>query len=280
MLSYRHAFHAGNHADVLKHLVLTRTLLALQRKPAALCYIDTHAGAGHYDLGSGMALKVAEFEQGIARILARSDIPTLVEPWLEAVRRLNPDGELRHYPGSPAVARHFMRPQDRMLLIEKHPTDHALLMKYFGHQPRCRVLQDDAWVTLKAQLPPPEKRGIVLIDPSYELKSDYRQTVETLQQAHDRWGNGVYLLWYPLLARRETVRMLDRISTTGIRRVLRVALAVRGADSGGLWGSGMLIVNPPWQLDTELQTILPWLTQALEVPPGIRGTSLDWLVPE
>ncbi|MEN9727234.1 MAG: hypothetical protein RL434_1600 [Pseudomonadota bacterium] len=280
MLSYRHAFHAGNHADVLKHLVLTRTLIALQRKPAALCYIDAHAGAGHYDLRSGMALKVAEFQEGIARILARADIPTLVEPWLEAVRHLNPDGELRHYPGSPALARHFMRPQDRMLLIEKHPTDHALLMKHFGHQPRCRVIQDDAWATLKAHLPPPEKRGVVLIDPSYELKSDYRQTVEALQQAHERWSNGVYLLWYPLLARRETDRMLDRIRATGIRRILRVALAVRGAESGGLRGSGMLVINPPWQLDTELQTILPWLTQALEVPAGTRGTSLDWLVPE
>jgi 23S rRNA (adenine2030-N6)-methyltransferase len=153
-------------------------------------------------------------------------------------------------------------------------------MKHFGHQPRCRVIQDDAWATLKAQLPPPEKRGVVLIDPSYELKSDYRQTVEVLQQAHERWSNGVYLLWYPLLTRRETERMLDRITTTGIRRILRVVLAVRGADSGGLWGSGMLVINPPWQLDTELQTVLPWLAEALEVPAGTRGTGLDWLVPE
>jgi 23S rRNA (adenine2030-N6)-methyltransferase len=280
MLSYRHAYHAGNHADVLKHLVLTRALLALQRKPAPFCYIDTHAGAGHYDLSSDMALKVGEFRQGIARILARRDVPELIEPWLEAVRALNPDGGLRHYPGSPAIARHFLRPQDRMLLSEKHSTDHALLLRHFGKVSRCRVVQEDAWTVLKAQLPPPEKRGVVLIDPSYELKSDYRLTVEALQQAHQRWSGGIYLLWYPLLARLETERMLERIVSTGIPRILRITLCVRGAETGGLWGSGMLIINPSWQLDTEMQAVLPWLAEALEVPGTIRGSGVDWLVPE
>ncbi|MBM4227904.1 MAG: 23S rRNA (adenine(2030)-N(6))-methyltransferase RlmJ [Gammaproteobacteria bacterium] len=280
MLSYRHAFHAGNHADVLKHLALTRTLLALQRKPAPFCYIDTHAGAGRYDLSSEMALKVGEFRQGIARILTHSDVPASMEPWLEAVQALNQGGGLRHYPGSPAIARHFLRPQDRMLLIEKHSTDHALLLRNFGQLARCRVVQDDGWTVLKAQLPPPEKRGVVLIDPSYELKSAYRLTVEALQQAHQRWSSGIYLLWYPLLARLETERMLERIVATGIPRILRVTLAVRGADTGGLWGSGMLVINPPWQLDTEMQAILPWLAEALEVPKGTRGTGVDWLVPE
>lgn len=280
MLSYRHAFHAGNHADVLKHLVLSRTLLAMQRKPAAMCYIDTHAGAGRYDLSSDMALKVGEFRDGIARILARNDVPALAKPWLDAVRALNPGGGLRHYPGSPAIARHFLRPQDRMLLIEKHPTDHALLLRYFAQLPRCRVILEDAWTALKAQVPPPEKRGLVLIDPSYELKSDYRQTVEALLQAYQRWSTGVYLVWYPLLSRVETDKWLNRMAATGIRRILRLALVTRRAETGGLWGSGMLVINPPWQLDTEMQGLMPWLTEVLGAPDLMQGSVVDWLVPE
>jgi 23S rRNA (adenine2030-N6)-methyltransferase len=203
MLSYRHAYHAGNHADVLKHLVLVHVLNALQRKPAAICYIDTHAGAGSYDLRAAEAEKLGEHRQGVARLWGATAAPFEVTRYLAAIRALNAKrpAELRFYPGSPALAIALLRPADRCVLIERHPTDHALLARRYGDAANVRVELGDGFELLKGFVPPHEKRGVVFLDPSYELKHEYREVVDCVSDAHRRWATGTYLVWYPLLAR-------------------------------------------------------------------------------
>lgn len=282
MLSYRHAFHAGNHADVLKHLVLVHVLKALQRKPAALCYIDTHAGAGTYDLQADEATKTAEYEHGIARLWASTTGPAEVPAYLAAVRAVNPPsaGAPRHYPGSPLLAGALLRAGDRRVLIERHPADHALLARRLRAAPNCRVECDDGFARLKAFVPPREKRGLVLIDPAYELDHEYRAVVDCVADAHRRWATGTYLVWYPLLARPDAERLLKRFVATGIRRQWCVEFALRAPQTGsGLWGSGMLVINPPFQLDTQFAAVLPWLVRKLGSAPD-APTGAHWLVGE
>lgn len=282
MLSYRHAFHAGNHADVLKHLVLAQIIQGLQRKPAAMCYIDTHAGAGTYDLKSREAEKVGEFRHGIAKIWQRTDIPASLADYLGAVRAMNagPYSELRYYPGSPALARHLLRPADRMVLIERHPSDYARLRETFALEPHCRVEQGDGYALLKAFVPPLEKRGVVLIDPSYELKTEYWQVIDTLVAAYQRWATGVYVLWYPLIARDQADKLEKRVLATGIRKVMGVEFALTApAAESGLWGSGLIVVNPPYQLDEQVRQVLPWLKRTLKATPEAIS-EVRWLAPE
>ncbi len=282
MLSYRHAYHAGNHADVLKHLVLTLIFQALQRKPAAMCFIDTHAGAGAYDLRSRESEKVGEFRHGIERVWHQPESPSALQSYLEAVRAMNSRlrGELRYYPGSPSLARHLLRPQDHMVLIELHPTDHARLSETFAPEAHCRVELGDGYTLLKAFVPPREKRGVVLLDPSYELKTEYRDVIDTLTTAYARWATGVYVLWYPLIAREQADKLRKRVLATGIRRVLGIEFALSAPiAAGGLWGSGLLVVNPPYQLDTTINQLLPWLRQTLHAAPD-AVCETRWLVPE
>ena len=282
MLSYRHAFHAGSPADVFKHLVLAQIFQGLQRKPAAMCYIDTHAGAGAYDLQSREAEKVGEFRQGIARVWQRHDVPDSLHAYLDAIRAMNAalPGELRYYPGSPALARHWLRPQDRMVLIERHPSDHARLSENFALEPHCRVELGDGFELLRAFVPPLEKRGVVLIDPSYELKTDYRDVIDSLAAAYQRWATGVYVLWYPLIARDQADRLQKRVIATGIRRVLGIEFALSAPVAArGLWGSGLIVVNPPYQLDAQITHLLPWLHRALQATPA-ASCGARWLVPE
>ncbi len=282
MLSYRHAYHAGNHADVLKHLVLTQIFQALQRKPAAMCFIDTHAGAGAYDLHSREAGKVGEFRHGIERVWQQPEPPAALQPYLEVVRAMNSRlrGELRYYPGSPTLARQLLRPQDHMVLIELHPTDHKRLSETFTPEPHCRVELGDGYTLLKAFVPPREKRGVVLIDPSYELKTEYRDVVEALTTAYARWATGVYVLWYPLIAREQADKLLKRVIATGIRRVLGIEFALSAPiTASGLWGSGLIVVNPPYQLDTEINQVIPWLRQTLHATSD-AVCEARWLVPE
>ena len=280
MLSYRHAFHAGNHADVLKHWLLVRVILALQRKATPLCYIDTHAGAGDYALDSSQALQVGEARDGIGQLWQATEAPPSVDSYLARVRALNPGSRLVRYPGSPRLAAELQRRGDRLVLIEKHPTDARSLTRSFSAHPACRVVAADGWASLKGFVPPLERRGLVLIDPPYELKSDYRLCVETLADASRRWSTGVYLLWYPLVSRREADRLVDRIRDIGVPRTLQVELAVRApATAQGLWGSGMLVLNCPWQVDEDVAQALPWLAQQLgtpEAPPSV----FRWLVPD
>ena len=276
MLGYRHIFHAGNHADVLKHAVLTLCLSALLRKEKPFVYIDTHAGAGRYDLADVRAGRTGEYLGGIARWWEANPAGPGLEPLLEIVRAENPDGVLRHYPGSPAIAHRMLRPEDRMVLFELHPTDHQELAGRFAHGPGLRVEQVDAFERLKAFVPPQERRGLVLIDPPYELKSDYAKVVELLADAHRRWATGVYLLWFPVLSRLAAQRLLERLAGTGIPRQLCIQyLPHAGEDESNLLGSGMLVINPPFKLDAALAELASSLAEGV---PG-RARVL-WSVPE
>lgn len=274
MLSYRHAFHAGNHADVLKHAVLVLLLTALKRKDKAFVYIDTHAGAGRYDLADRPALQTQEFKDGIAHWW-RTPAPPLAA-YLECVRAENPDGELRWYPGSPVIARGLLRPEDRMVLLEMHTTDHAILAQEFADDPAVRVERGDAHERLKAWLPPSERRGLVLIDPPYEIRKEDVLIIDLLVDAHRRWATGIYAVWFPILSRLSAQRFIERLAATGIRRQLLVEYLPFGEDAAaGLKGSGMVIVNPPFQLEEDLQA----LCQLFETSPGARSR-LRWMVGE
>ncbi len=274
MLSYRHAFHAGNHADVLKHFVLTLLLEHLKKKPKSFTVVDTHAGAGLYALDAGHATKLAEYEDGIARVLARiPDAPAAVAaafaPYLGCVAELNPDYSAenppRAYPGSPWIVFRLLRDEDRLRLFELHTTDVALLGENFRDARRQVIVgHDDGFAGLKAQLPPPSRRGLVLIDPSYELRGDYSKVVAAVEDALKRFSIGVYAIWYPQLARRDAQQLPERLKRIA-GKWLHVALSVRApsTDGVGMRGSGMFIVNPPWTLAAVLRETLPWLCETL-----------------
>lgn len=276
MLSYRHVYHAGNFADVFKHIVLVHLLRALQRKDTACMVLDTHAGVGRYALDSAEACKNREYENGIARVLACADAPAAVADYLDLVHAESADS----YPGSPCLARAMLRPRDRLVLSELHPADHAALKALFAADRQVAVHQQDAYLGLKAFVPPAEKRGLVLIDPPYERKDEYERVVDGLQAAYRRWPTGVYAIWYPILSRSLATRFHAAVSATGIRRILCAELCIDAdADRTAFVGSGMLIVNPPWQVDAEMADYLPWLWRCL-APHGRGRQTVHWLVPE
>ncbi|MDZ4729302.1 MAG: 23S rRNA (adenine(2030)-N(6))-methyltransferase RlmJ [Xanthomonadales bacterium] len=262
MLSYRHSFHAGNFADVLKHIVLVEILQHLQRKVGAIDHIDTHAGAGLFDLRSEHAQKLAEYRNGIAR-LDPADWPELAT-YLSIVASFNPGGTLHAYPGSPMIARRLMRPQDRASLFELHPTDCALLEQHMQGDRRIRVMREDGLPGLLRLLPPRSRRALVLIDPSYELKAEYEQVVATLKQAYKKFATGTYALWYPVVDRNRVNDLIQQIQNSGIRNIQRFELAI-AADSAarGMTASGMVVINPPWTLLQTLAKLLPRLVQVL-----------------
>lgn len=264
MLSYRHSFHAGNHADVLKHLVLARILAYLVRKDKPLCYLDTHAGAGGYALQGVQAQKNREYETGIGRLWGRDDLPVPLADYVGLVRRFNPGTELQYYPGSPWLARQLLRPTDRLFLHELHPADCAALREQSAGDRRVKVICADGYQGCIALVPPMERRGLVLIDPPFELKSDYRQAIETLHQAHMRFATGVYALWYPVVERARVESLERALRATGIPRVDRYELAIAPDRRGhGMTASGLLVVNPPWGLRAEMEACLPWLVREL-----------------
>lgn len=280
MLSYRHDYHAGNHADVLKHAVLSLLLVALRRKDTAFFYLETHAGPGRYDLFSAAAQKTAEWQNGIGRLFSTAACPPGLSAYLEIVRACNPQFSLREYPGSPRLARYLLRAQDRMLLCELHGSDYPRLREEFRGDRQVGVHHRDGYEALQAFLPPREKRGLVLIDPAYEVKDEYRQVVAALIQAHARWPGGLYALWYPLLGSGYHKPMLDELKNSGIRRQLCVELGIEAEDGPiGMHGSGLLIINPPWKLDEQLQNLLPWLQQML-AKEGTGRWSVEWLAGE
>lgn len=270
MLSYLHAFHAGNHADVLKHGVLAMVLDYMIRKDKPFLYVDTHAGAGHYDLGSERAAKVGEYSGGIGRLWAQAAAaPESLQPYLRVVRALNPDGKLRHYPGSPWLARELLRAQDRARLFELHPNEFAQLQRVFAGDRRIRCEQADGFGALRAVLPPQERRGVILVDPPYEVKTDYRIAVQSLREAHRRFATGVYLLWYPVLGRRQVRQLEQDLVDSGMRNILLAELCIApDAPQSGMTGSGMVVINPTWQLAESLQTLLPYLQRTLAAPGG------------
>jgi len=271
MLSYRHAFHAGNHADVLKHFVEVQLLRYLAQKDKPFWYIDTHAGAGCYALDSGYAAQNAEYESGIARLWLRDDLPAPLAEYVGLVKRLNPDGQLKLYPGSPLVALGLLREQDRMRLFELHSSDSEILRENFaGHEAQVLIQAADGFGALKALLPPPPRRALVLIDPPYEDKQDYRHVTAALLEGLQRFANGIYAVWYPQLQRAEARQLPEQLKQLPVKSWLHVALSVQtpSEDGFGMHGSGMFIVNPPWTLHGVLQEVMPYLVRHLGQDEG------------
>ncbi len=264
MLSYRHAFHAGNHADVLKHFIEVQLLRYLAQKDKAYWYIDTHAGAGCYALDSGYAAQNAEYESGIARLWNRDDLPGPLADYVAQVKAINPDGQLKLYPGSPLIAQQLLREQDRMRLFELHSTDSELLHENFAGT-GVLVQSSDGFAALKALLPPPPRRALVLIDPPYEDKQDYHRVVSALNEGLKRFASGVYAVWYPQLQRAEARQLPEQLKSLPVKSWLNVSLGVQGLseDGFGMYGSGMFVLNPPWSLHGILQQVMPYLVEVL-----------------
>jgi 23S rRNA (adenine2030-N6)-methyltransferase len=303
-MNYQHAFHAGNFADVHKHVVLTRILDYLRQKPQAFRVIDTHAGCGRYDLFGAEAERAQEWRGGIGRVFselrrntyvqdamqdATQDAPrddaaqrdsaaSLLAPYLEAVAALNPDGSLRTYPGSPLIALALMRGQDRLIACERELRAAALLKAALKSEPRAKVLSLDGWMALNANVPPKERRGVVLIDPPYEESDDFSRLSASLAQAHGKWPTGIYLLWYPIKQRDAPDALARRLRQLAMPKILRCEITL-GAPRGdaGLIGSGLIVVNPPYVLQDELRIILPALGRCLL---GEVAHRLDWLAPD
>ncbi|MDD5296362.1 MAG: 23S rRNA (adenine(2030)-N(6))-methyltransferase RlmJ [Rhodocyclaceae bacterium] len=281
MLSYRHAFHAGNHADVLKHAVLIALLDYFNQKDKPWWYIDSHSGAGLYDLRGDYAQKNAEFDTGIGRLWHRADLPPMLENYVALVRDLNPDGNLRFYPGSPWCASRRARHEDRLRLFELHGSDHRLLAENFsGAGRQVKIEAMDGYAGLKSVLPPPTRRALVLIDPSYEVKSDYPRTADALKDSLVRFAGGTYVVWYPLLQKPEARHLPQRLKAVPAASWLNVSLSVQAParDGFGMHGSGLYIVNPPWTLPKLLEATLPILTQALGQDGGAAYT-LEYEIP-
>jgi 23S rRNA (adenine2030-N6)-methyltransferase len=282
-MNYRHAYHAGNFADVVKHATVTRIVEYLKRKENAFRVIDTHAGTGLYDLSSGEAEKTGEWRSGIDRLLGAPlapDVASLLAPYLEAVRAQNPDGTLSCYPGSPLIVRHLLRKQDRLSAIELHPQDASALKSLFDGDFQTRVLELDGWLALGAHLPPKEKRGLVLVDPPFEKEGEFERLVEGLQKAHRRWPGGIYALWYPIKDRGAVNRFRADLAGTGIGRILDIRFDVRQpSPQPRLDGTGMIVANPPFTLEAEMRTLLPALHTLLCESPRANW-AMEWIAGE
>jgi 23S rRNA (adenine2030-N6)-methyltransferase len=279
-MNYRHAFHAGNFADVVKHIILTRILAYLMRKDAAFRVIDTHAGVGLYDLLGDEAGRTGEWREGIGQLMA-ADLPepaaTLVAPYLAAVTAQNGDDQLRYYPGSPFIARHMLRDQDRLMALELHPTDAEALRQNFEGDIQTRVTQLDGWAAMGTHLPPKEKRGLVLVDPPFEIKGEFERMVQALVKAHARWPGGTYAFWYPIKDPKDVQAYVKGLRATGIDKILRLELTIRSPSiPPRLHGTGMVVVNPPYVLEDEMRTLLPKLAVLL-ADEGRGRFHIEWI---
>ena len=265
MLAYRHAFHAGNHADVLKHVVLMLVLAHMNAKPKPYRYVDTHAGAGGYSLEGRYAQKKGEYEAGIGSLWTRDDLPPSIADYVALVRRFNPDGVLSQYPGSPALAQMMLRPQDQLRGFELHPTEQKILRATLAGDRQATVYDGDGFVGLKSQIPPPSRRAVVLIDPSYEGNGDYPKVVATLRDAVTRFAEGVYMIWHPQVTKVEAAELPRRLQALAPGGWLHARLTVQQPDAQGfgLAGSGVFIVNPPHSLHGPLAILLPYLVEVL-----------------
>ena len=275
-MNYRHAFHAGGPADVVKHAVLARILVHLCNKPAAFRVIDTHAGAGRYDLRGPEATRSPEWRDGIARLLAApidGEVAALLAPYLEAVRALNPGGEPAAYPGSPLVTVSLLRSQDRLVACELEPNAAAALAHSLGGDRRAKAVAIDGWTALNAYVPPPERRGVVLIDPPFEATDEFSRLAQALEAAHRKWATGIFLLWYPLKGRQDSDVLARRLRRSAIPKVLRaeVDFAMQRKPEG-LAGCGLIVVNPPWMLAGELEILLPFFAKLFA-----GDSRVDWI---
>jgi len=278
-MNYRHIFHAGSFSDVFKHVVLLGLLEALKQKDKPICYLDTHAGIGTYDLLSNNAQKTQEFAGGIVKLEDQANLPEWVADYLTIVRSFNPDSTaINIYPGSPCVAEAVLRAQDRMVLIELHQDDVEQLKQVFWRNKQVAVHRQDAYEALKAHLPPKEKRGLVLIDPSFEKTDEFKQIIRGLKQALQRWQTGVYAIWYPLKDKGAVREFKYQLAKLPIQNCLITELSIYPEDVGSrLYGSGMAIINVPWQFDKMLKQCLPWLWQVLSVA-GAGDYKIEWLL--
>jgi len=281
MLSYRHAFHAGNFADVLKHLVLIQIIDYLSKKDAPFCCIDTHAGAGDYALDSDYALKNKEFSTGIGQLWQRHDCPDAVARYVELIKRANGAGKLLRYLGSPLLIQQLLRTKDRLFLYELHSTEVDLLTKAIGKDRRVKVFHADGLKNALSVLPPQERRGLVLIDPSYEVKTDYVQVPKALLAMHKRFATGTYALWYPVVNRHYNHTLEHTLKDSGIKDMQLFELGI-GADNTehGMTASGLIVVNAPWTLQNDMKTVLPWLVKALGKDDGTGFYRIQTLTPE
>ena len=280
MLSYRHGFHAGNHADVLKHIVLCLILRSLKKKDKPFCYIDTHAGAGGYSLDSDFSSKTGEYHTGIENVINNTRLKELVPEYFAVLDKLNQDEKaLRYYPGSPYIAASLMREQDSLDLLELHPSDYENLRYNMHFVKNAHAHHRDAREGLNALLPPKIKRGLILIDPSYELESDYYDTIKMVKNAWAKFPNGIYAVWYPILGKAidESWNFTRSLGKAGVPGTLKAELTVKEADPlRGMHGSGLVILNAPWGFDKELSEVLPVLTEGLKQNENARYT-MNWL---
>lgn len=273
-MNYRHAYHAGNFADVHKHAVLALLLNHLRRKDTPFHVLDTHAGIGRYDLSGIEAGKTGEFQDGIGKVLAGPPHP-LLETYLDRVRAENDGENLRFYPGSPCIVRALLRPDDRMTLVELHPEDAATVRALFKRDRQVTIREEDAYQALKACLPPKERRGLALVDPPFEAKDEFQRMVKGMGEALRRWPTGIYALWYPIKSPAEVARFTDELVNFGKPCLVSELMLKTPGDETRLNGSGMAVINPPWQLDQQLESLLPLLHERL----GCQGgTHLRWLV--
>lgn len=282
-MNYRHVFHAGNFADVVKHTILTRILAYLMRKEAPFRVIDTHAGVGLYDLRGAAAEKTGEWVDGIGRLID-SDLPgaakALLTPYLDAVRAQNPDGELRFYPGSPLITRNMLRQQDRLMALELHPVDVEALRENFAGDFQVRVTHVDGWQALGTHLPPKEKRGLVLIDPPFEERNEFERMAQNLIKAHKRWPTGLYALWYPIKDAADVDKFVGMLKASAIPKILRLELTIRQpSNPPRLHGTGMIVINPPFVLEEEMRVLMPVLAEVLSDEGRGRWT-VDWVAGE
>ncbi|MFK7995567.1 MAG: 23S rRNA (adenine(2030)-N(6))-methyltransferase RlmJ [Granulosicoccus sp.] len=261
-MSYRHSFHAGNFADVVKHVVLVEILNHMVQKEKPFEYIDTHSGAGIYDFGSGNAQKLQEHANGIGR-LNENDFPELAH-YFKVIKSLNPSNDLNVYPGSPVIAQYFLRPQDRAWLFELHPQDYELLRENTDKNRKTKVRCENGFEGLNALLPPVSRRGVVLVDPSYEIKSDYERVIEHIVRGYQKFSSGVYAIWYPVVDRRKIDAMESALIKSKIKNIQRFELGI-AEDSAerGMTASGMIVINPPWTLFDKMSALLPKLAQRL-----------------
>ncbi|ADI29091.1 23S rRNA (adenine(2030)-N(6))-methyltransferase RlmJ [Methylotenera versatilis] len=276
MLSYRHAFHAGNHADVLKHYVLGLVLDYMNQKDKPYWYIDTHAGAGMYSLTEGYATQNAEFEQGIAKLMSANNLPKPLADFVAQIKRFNTNS-LDFYPGSPMVAQDFLRADDKMRLFELHPNDCKLLIENFsGQGKQVKIEMQNGFSGIKACLPPPPRRAAVLIDPPYEDKQDYLHVVKMIKDSLTRFSTGTYMIWYPILQRPEPTEMVDDLINLDLPNWLNVEMTIHepSTEGFGMHGSGLFIVNPPWTLPKILDETMPVLTQLLALD-GTASYAID-----
>src|SRR5436190_338234 len=280
-MNYRHAYHAGNFADVVKHAVLARIIGHLKEKPAAFRVIDTHAGAGLYDLAGPEASRTGEWRDGIGKLVASDIEPAareLFAPYLEAVAAFN-GGPLKVYPGSPVLLQHWLRAQDRLVACEREPNALRVLTARLRGDKRVKPLSIDGYAALNAYVPPKERRGLVLIDPPFEQPDEFDRLAQGLAGAHRKWPTGIYALWYPIKDARQTQGFARRLVRLGLPRMLQAELTLPGRE--GLRGSGLMLVNPPWRLESELAVLLPALFRVLAgTDPAAGHTVTRWLTGE